>query len=103
MVHQVLRHEATFGQDNRLLAIARRRDGNDGGLSKRMDLLKLRGREQGFLVAVEDLDFIRDLELFEQPDDALGAREIQPGKDGGLFLSAECNGAYEGREVMTGR
>lgn len=93
MVHQVLRHEATLRQDNRLGARIARRDGHDGGLAQGVNLLELRGREEGFFVAVEDLDFVGDFEFFEEPDDALRAGVIEPG---GGELAICCEYASRG-------
>lgn len=93
MVHQVLRHEATLRQNNRLGARIARRDGHDGGLAQGVNLLELRGREEGFFVAVEDLDFVGDLEFFEEPDDALGAGVVEPG---GGELAFGCERASHG-------
>lgn len=93
MVHQVLRHEATLRQDNRLGARIARRDGHDGGLAQGVNLLELRGREESFFVAVEDLDFVGDFEFFEEPDDALRAGVIEPG---GGELAICCEYASRG-------
>lgn len=74
---EVFRHEAALGNDNGLAA-GRGRDGDDGGLAERVDFLQFGRREHGLLVAVKDFDFVREAELFEQPDDALGARLFEP-------------------------
>lgn len=94
---EVLRHVAALGEDNGLLlllllllAIAgggggggggRRRDDDDGGFAEGVDLFELRGCEE-LLVAVVELDVELDLELFEEPEDALGAGAVEPGGRG---------------------
>lgn len=49
-----------------------------------MHLLELRGRLESFLVAIVQLDVEFDLELFEKPEQALGARMVEPGQKIGL-------------------
>lgn len=43
-----------------------------------MDLLQV-GSSAAFLVALEDFDVVLEVELFEEPDDALGTRLLEPG------------------------
>lgn len=43
-----------------------------------MDFLELGRGEVCFCVAVEDFDIVGDLELFEKPENALGARLLEP-------------------------
>lgn len=80
VIAQVLGHEAALGQYDGLGIGARRRDGDDGRLAKRMDLLQFRGCQHRLLVAVEEDDVVGDVELFEEPDDALGARVVEPAR-----------------------
>lgn len=75
---EVLGDEAALGDDDGIAA-ARWRDGDDGRLAERVDGLQLGRREAGLLVAVEDFDFVGVAELLEEPDDALGARLLEPG------------------------
>lgn len=75
---EVLGHPAALGQHNGLGIGAGGRDADDGRLAERVHLLELRGRQEGLLVAVEDFDLVVDLELLEEPKDALGARLLEP-------------------------
>lgn len=56
-----------------------------------MDLFEFGGSEHVF-AAAEDFDFIGDVELLEEPDDALGARVVEPAAEGQLGLCAYGRG-----------
>ena len=64
------------------------RDANDGRAAEGVDFLQFGACAAGF-VALEDLDVVFEVELFEEPDDALGAGLLEPAFCGQrlLFLS----------------
>jgi len=51
-------------------------DADDGGFAERVNLLELGVRS--LLEALVGLDLVVDLAFFEEPDDALGSRLLQP-------------------------
>jgi hypothetical protein len=62
-----------------------------------VNFLELGRGEVGFWVAVEDLEFVGEFELFEKPEDALGARLFEPGSRKVSSESIEVKGdANEG-------
>lgn len=71
MIQQILHNKATLSDDHGFRSRGLHRD--DGRFAQGVDLLELGGRELGGWVAVEDLKLVRDFELFEEPEDALGA------------------------------
>lgn len=101
VVAEVLGDEAALGQDGGLGALGRsmRGEGQDGRLAERVDLLELRGREHGGLVAVVELDVVGEAQLLEEPEDALSPGEVEPGGCGQLKMPA---GEF-GRVVLTSR
>lgn len=83
---QVLRDEAALGEDElptgSLLAarcwVGRGQgDAHDGRLAERVHLVQL-GRREHVAGAPEHLDLVGHAELLEQPDEALGARVVEP-------------------------
>lgn len=88
---EVFGHPAALGQDNGLGIGAGGRDADDGRLAERVHLLELGRREEGLLVAVEDFDLVVDLELLEEPEDALGARLLEPMQAGLRWLAPELS------------
>ncbi len=79
VLSQVLSNEARLGQDEglarlggRVLGVGREGDGDDGGFAQGVDLLEL-GWGEHVGAAAEDLDLVGEMELLEQPGDALGA------------------------------
>jgi hypothetical protein len=73
---EVLHDKGCLGEYN-WLAASRGFDGDDRRLAEGVDLGQL-GRSQLVLVAMIDLQFIRDLEQFEQKEDALCSRSVEP-------------------------
>lgn len=74
---EVLEYEAAFGEHKGFVGGIRGLDGHDGGFSQGMDLFEF-GRGEHVLVAVVDLDLVVEVEFFEEPDETLGARFIEP-------------------------
>lgn len=74
MLGQVLSNQSRFGEDDRLGTW--RLDSHHRRLSKRVDLLQF--RIGALLVALVYFDLIVDFAFFEKPDNALGARQLQP-------------------------
>lgn len=83
MLEQVLDDDGGLGQDDGLGG-AGRRDVHDGGLAERVELLELVARQVRLRVPVEDLEVVGELELLEEPEDALGAGLVEPGGFGGV-------------------
>ena len=67
--------EAGLGEDEGFRG-GRGLQGEDGGFAEGVDLEERRGGFEGR--AVVDLDFVGQVELLEEPEDALGARLVQP-------------------------
>jgi hypothetical protein len=80
ILRKILSDEATLSQGDRLSVFTgtSRSDLNHRRLAQWVHLLQLRGSHHGLLVAVEDLKLIGQIELLEQPEDALGARLLEP-------------------------
>lgn len=77
VVQDILNDKPTLGDDNRFSTIYRG-DGDHGGLSQRVDFLELGRGEEGFLVAVEDLEFVVHIEFLEEPSYTLGTGLFEP-------------------------
>lgn len=77
VIAQILDDGARLGQDHGLVG-ARGLDFDDGRLAQGVDLLELGGRK---LVGatLENLQLILQLELFQQPQDAVASRLLEPG------------------------
>ena len=98
VIAEPLDDEAALGE-HEALGAAGGRDTQHGGLAERVDLLELRRGELRGRVAVEDLDRVLELELVEEPDDALSSGVVEPmgGERGDvceyrrLLLPVECN------------
>lgn len=76
VIAQVLGDGAGLGQHQRLVGVLGL-DGDDGRLAKGVDLLELWGCEH-IRAALECLQLVGDAEFFEEPEDALGARLLEP-------------------------
>ena len=76
VVAQVLHDEGRLCKHDRLRGTGCR-DGDGRGLAERVDLLEL-GRGQHVLLAMVDLEVVRDLQLLQQPENALSPRSIEP-------------------------
>lgn len=77
VIAQILDDGARLGQDHRLVG-ARGLDFDDWRLAQGVDLLELGGRK---LVGatLENLQLILQLEFFQQPQDAVASRLLEPG------------------------
>ena len=78
MLDQVLDDDRALG-DDRGLAGTCGLDADDRGLSEWVDLFQLRRCEHGLRVAMEDFELVGELQLFEQPENALRAGLVEPG------------------------
>lgn len=76
VVAEVFRDEAGLGQDEWLLGVGTL-DADNGGFAQGMGFLELLG-SQHVGSSLVGLEFIVDLELLEEPEDALGAGFLQP-------------------------
>lgn len=70
---EILRNEAALSQHHRLHALTCTRggDADDGRLSQRVHLLKLWRGKLGLFVAAEHFQSVWQLELLQQPENAL--------------------------------
>ena len=91
VVDEVLDDEAGFGEDEGLGSRGGF-DAHEGGFAQRVDLLQLRGREHG--LALVGFEGVGQLQLFEEPEDALGAGLVEP--MGGGFSGGVGGGRCEG-------
>lgn len=92
VITQILGDGAGLGQHERLVGVLGL-DGDNGRFAKRVDFLELRGSKH-VGSALEGLEFIRDAEFFEEPEDALGARLLEPVKSD--LCAVVCVGHGEG-------
>ncbi len=99
MVREVFDDEARFrkhqGRGRRW--IRDRLDAHDGRFAQRVDLFEGGGREPNGLPLV-GAQGVGEVELFEEPEDALGAGFIEPFL-GGLCVSGGLLGDKEGHEA----
>lgn len=61
------------------------RDADCGRAAERVEFLQF-GACAAFFVALEYLDVVLELELFEEPDDSLRARLLEPGPSRSAIL-----------------
>lgn len=93
---EVLGDEAALGDDDGRCGGVGGLDGDDGGLAERVDGLERGRRERGLRVAVQDFDGVRDGELGQQPEDALGAGLLEPAGEGlGRGFRGGGGGGYQ--------
>lgn len=76
VVAQILDDHARLREDQRPRG-GWRLDGDDGGFAERVDLLELR-RSEVVLPELVDLEVVGQVQLLEQPEDALRAGFLQP-------------------------
>ena len=85
MLNQILNDRTALHQHDLLVAILfascsgggdRGFDRDNGRFAKRVDFLEFGGREH--FLTLEGFEIIREGELFEEPENALGARFLEP-------------------------
>lgn len=81
MLDEILDDEARFREHQRRRR-AGRLDAHDGRFAQRVHLFQRGGREHGLALVGEQ--GVGMLELFEEPEDALGAGFFEPKKCGGV-------------------
>lgn len=85
MLNEVFHNQSALSYDCGLGGSSRL-DAYDGGFAQCVNFLEFWRAELCFLVAVEDLEFVGEVEFFEEPEDALGAGLFEPGECvSGLF------------------
>lgn len=90
MVDEVLDDETRLREDQGLGVGGAGRDADEGRFAQRVDLFELGRREH--VLPLVGFEAVADWELFEEPEDALGAGFFEPGG----FVSEMLGVGWEG-------